>query len=41
MTEWLTLVFGNALDIKEKWEIEMNVLIQDETWEMCVKMGIK
>lgn len=32
------LVLGNALDIREKWELGMNVFTEGET---CVKMGIR
>jgi len=32
---------GNSLDIKEKWELEINVVIEDEEWEVVCGQGHK
>lgn len=32
---------GNTLDIKEKWEMEMNVIIDDDSWEDGCERGHK
>ena len=29
----------NNLDIKEKWELEMNIIISDEQWESSCEQG--
>lgn len=30
---------GNILDTKEKWELDINVIIEDETWEQVCEEG--
>lgn len=32
-------ISGNTLDTKEKWELEMNSIIEDETWEYVCEEG--
>lgn len=35
------LMSGSALDIKGKWELEMNVIIKDTCWEDVCEEGHK
>lgn len=35
------LMSGSALDIKGKWELEMNVIIKDTCWEDVYEAGEK
>ena len=36
-----THLSGNSLDIKERWELEMNVIIEEEEWERACEKGHK
>ena len=36
-----TSVAGSSLGIKEKWELEMNVVIEDQIWELVCENGHK
>ena len=36
-----TIVAGSSLGIKEKWELEMNVVIEDQIWEQVCENGHK
>lgn len=36
-----SLTVGNTLDIKGKWELEINVTMNDEEWEEIVERGHK
>lgn len=34
-------LFDNALDLKQKWELVANTIIEDEEWEEACKRGFK